>query len=926
MKVVLTGVLAVLTAARGVAGATLHVWPASPSPAPPFDAWSNAAHDIATAGAAAVDGDEILVTNGVYLLDVEILITNGITVRSATGCSNTVLDAQYPSRTIRAISLTHSNAVLDGFSIRNGRTTGTGGGLYLANGALAENCWVYSNRAEGVTSSGGGVYATSGSVVRACDIWGNTCRGTGPVTVSGGGAAVVVATLEDCRVHENRVTNTMATARVAGGGAVAGARGRIEGCAVFSNRAVPGRGGGVECIGGSVITNSQVFLNESMYAGGGTLGAVQPTEPVLAIDCVFSNNSATAICGGLSVYGTSRVERCTIVSNSAATQAGGLDLYDQSVAAECTVAYNTVLSSTSSLVRGGGVAAFSNCRVEDCVVTGNRLAGGTNAYGGGVYLSNSTMRAGQSVANTVTGVWEYGGGVYAQGSSRVEGVTVSNNVSAGDGGGVMLNYGGVLTGCGIFSNAASGNGGGLYVETIGSVTSNRFGRNWTKFTGGGVYLRWGGTVEDCAISDNRAEAEGGGLFLFNGGIARRIAFERNSAQQRGGGALARHAGRLEKCLFHTNSTPGEGGGFYATSYGETAECDFVGNTARDGGGAFLTAGATVSSAILASNGADRGGGVFVVDGGWVLESALNANTARLGGGVCVEATGTVRNCSFSTNVADYGGGLFLTGRAWRVENCTSVSNRAQVAGGGFASIDGGTTLNTILWMNSSPAGSNVALWGSGAVFDSCDSGPRLSGTGNLAVDPVFLNAAKGNWRLRAGSPCIDTGTNLTASVTNDLDGLARPIDGDAVPGACHDMGAYEFDPALYDSDGDGMPDAWEGLYGFNPLSPADGPAHADADGASNRDEFLGGTDPTNALSVFRIDGVDPAGVFGWPSATGHVYTVETTPSLDTPAWVTAATNLPAAPPRNTWPGALPESAAPVFYRVGADLIRPLFGP
>jgi hypothetical protein len=65
------------------------------------------------------------------------------------------------------------------------------------------------------------------------------------------------------------------------------------------------------------------------------------------------------------------------------------------------------------------------------------------------------------------------------------------------------------------------------------------------------------------------------------------------------------------------------------------------------------------------------------------------------------------------------------------------------------------------------------------------------GTGEISADPKFQDSANGNYRLTAGSPAVDTGTNDDAPAT-DLDGKDRPIDGDADQVAVVDMGAFEF--------------------------------------------------------------------------------------------------------------------------------------
>ncbi len=54
-------------------------------------------------------------------------------------------------------------------------------------------------------------------------------------------------------------------------------------------------------------------------------------------------------------------------------------------------------------------------------------------------------------------------------------------------------------------------------------------------------------------------------------------------------------------------------------------------------------------------------------------------------------------------------------------------------------------------------------------------------------------------------------------------------------------------PVPVDSDGDGMPDAWEVRHGLNPHNPADAAADPDHDGYTNLEEYLNGTDPNQFI-------------------------------------------------------------------------------
>lgn len=72
-----------------------------------------------------------------------------------------------------------------------------------------------------------------------------------------------------------------------------------------------------------------------------------------------------------------------------------------------------------------------------------------------------------------------------------------------------------------------------------------------------------------------------------------------------------------------------------------------------------------------------------------------------------------------------------------------------------------------------------------------------------------------------------------------------------------EVGGYPeltFNPAEVpvDSDGDGMPDAWEIKYKLDPKNPADGALDSDGDGYTNIEEYLNGTDPLEKINYRNL--------------------------------------------------------------------------
>ena len=244
-----------------------------------------------------------------------------------------------------------------------------------------------------------------------------------------------------------------------------------------------------------------------------------------------------------------------------------------------------------------------------------------------------------------------------------------------------------------------------------------------------------------------------------------------------------------------------------------------------------------------------------------------------------------------------------------------------------------TVMNNIIW-NSTPAFdlsgaaiSNLQVNVSysdvqgGTNNSALNAGARLvGGPGIINADPLLVNIATTNFHLRAGSPCIDVGTNLSLWVSNDLKFIPRPLDGNGDGTTGFDIGAHEFLLATADSNDDGIPDGWTWSYGLDPTDPNVSAGNPDNDPHNTLQEWTADTDPINGLSYFRIASItaNPAATVQFLSSSNRQYTLFSATNL-VGTWtpVLGQQNVPGTGGMRTLSD--PDAASNKFYRISVRL-------
>jgi hypothetical protein len=272
------------------------------------------------------------------------------------------------------------------------------------------------------------------------------------------------------------------------------------------------------------------------------------------------------------------------------------------------------------------------------------------------------------------------------------------------------------------------------------------------------------------------------------------------------------------------------------AYCRFRDCRFTGNSGAAGGAVRIwgvLSRAEFDRCTFRSNVASvrpwQGGAIELTESTCVLARCrLESNQARMGAAIYCAGKGVaqlINVLAAGNSAGTEGGGVYVTNGSVDLANCTFFRNTAE-AGSGAQLYSGsqGAILaaNSIFWRLDSDAAEGFEVVPGGQVTAThCNVRGGWPGLGNFDLDPRWVDFDgpdddPGTWddndfRLAAGSPCIDAGNNAAVPVGVDLDlaGMPRFHDDPDTPDVGYgapplvDMGAYEFGSVLPgDFDGD----------------------------------------------------------------------------------------------------------------------------
>ena len=729
---------------------------------------------IQTAIDVAGSGDIVLVDVGTYkgLGNVSLdFLGKAIAVRSVSGAVSTIIDCQ--DQDVRGVYFRNGetqSAVLEGFTIVKGggifcdnsspmiidcRITGNqtqigGSGIFCQNGSspIVKNCIITGNRSSG---SGGGVFCAdrSSPTITGCTISDNQAQ-------SGGG--IFCYDKSDPNIIDCIITNNK-SARDGGGIYCKNSSPSINNCTIADNQAVAGDGGGIHCKSKSFPRISNCIITNNQALNGSGIVCHNRSDPNI-INCLIVSNKAQSRGGGVlcDVNSSPTFINCTVVGNQAGSGGG---IYSQNSSSPTVI--NTIFWADSPQEIYFGTGRPSTISVSYSDVQGGKSKIVTNDNGtvnwgaGNIRTSSVIPDADPLFVDAVNGDYHLLDDSLCIGMGTV--VDIPTDIEG--------NVRGVPPDIGAYES----------VLDTRLVTTIRVPQDKSTIQAG---------INAATRGDMVLVADG----VYTGRSNVSLDFMGKSIIVR---SVNGAASAIVDCQNQNTR------GFYFRN-GETQTSVLDGFTITNGSGIFCSnSSPTIVNCTITNNQAQNGAGIVCYNSSspTITSCIITDNQAQSGAGVyCEKSSPNLTNCTIIGNRADSnGGGVFCNNSLLIIINCTITNNQAQSGGGIYGTNNVLlTVINTILWGDSPQeiflsvgkpntiniSYSDVQDGQSGIVVN--DNGTVNWEDGNIEVDPLFVDAIVGDYRLMYDSSCIGAGTNTGTPLT-DILGNPR--------GVSPDIGAYE---------------------------------------------------------------------------------------------------------------------------------------
>ena len=715
-----------------------------------------------------------------------------------TGGRGGALYARNGQATLRANTLLNNSAALEGGGIflssdgmtlqgdtLQGNQAGDGGGLYIdgpAAGAAQPAPWINQTTfADNHASNHGGAIFVRNS---GAQISLNTLSGN-QAAVDGGGVYIqesALATFSGNVVRDNEAGDQ-------GGGLYITRRttGRYQSNAVLDNRAA--QGGGIFVGGASptlvhtTLSNNgsglvvlvqdgnptTVVLSNTIVAGhafGGILGEAGTT--IAAYSTLWDGNNGE-------LFGSGALSSSNDMNGAANFQADGYHLNSNSAAANKGLKGDVAVGSdvdNEGRFQGDGPELGADELTAACAII---VAGApNNVYSNLQQAIDAAPQEGELlVAGSCTGVQTranqpqlayfdksltvrggYANGTWntslpgdhptvldAQGLGRV--IWVASGVRVILANLILIN--GSAAGLGDGPGGVDA-GGNVYVDNGQLTLQGVEVINGYAAAGGGLYLRAPvALVSNSIFRNNIATLAGGAIYLDNAPTSAQVSSSR-----------------------FTNNRAVDGGAIYAAGGtpillgNMVQENQTTGSSGRGGGFYLAASNASLNRNRIEANRAGFGGGLYIAGGTPGLANNMligNVGTSDGGALYSINAPLHLRHSTLVANSTLGSGGSALLFAAPASNQVLTLTNNIVVGHSLAISVAAGNQMSvrSNLWNN------NQTNW----------QGPVTEGANNFFnTDPLFVNSAAGNYRLRETSPAVDKGVN--AGVTDDIDGQARP--------------------------------------------------------------------------------------------------------------------------------------------------------